>query len=109
MVRYRGTEVHSSNCVKESFICDLVQRYKGTELEFSSYFSDLLEYLVKIDQGTEVHRYRAKNLPEMELFGSGTEVQRYTAQIVSRRALFGTRYRGTKVQSSNFQAISLIY
>ena len=101
-VRYRGTEVHSSNCVKESFICDQVQRYKGTELKFSSYFSDLLEFLVKIDQGTEVHRYRAKNLPEMELFGSGTEVQRYTAQIVSRRAFFGTRYRGTKVQSSNF-------
>ena len=109
MVRYRGTEVHSSNCVKESFICDQLQRYKGTELKFSSYFSDLLDYLAKIDQGTEVHRYRAKNMPEMKIFGSGTEVQRYTAQIVSRRALFGTRYRGTKVQSSNFQAISLIY
>ena len=61
MVRYRGTEVHSSNCVKESFICDLVQRYKGTELEISSNFSDKLEFHVKIDQGTEVHGYRAKN------------------------------------------------
>ena len=108
-MKYRGAEVHNSNFVKESFICDQVQRYKGTEFEFSSYFSDLLEILVKIDQGTEVHRYRAKNLPEMELFGSGTEVQRYTAQIVSRRALFWTRYRGTKIQSSNFQVISLIY
>ena len=108
-MKYRGAEVHNSNFVKESFICDQVQRYKGTKLKFSSYFSDLLEILVKIDQGTEVHRYRAKNLPEMELFGSGTEVQRYTAQIVSRRALFWTRYRGTKVQSSNFQVISLIY
>ena len=64
---------------------------------------------MKIEQGTEVHRYKARNLPEMELFGSGTEVQRYTAQIVSRRALFWSRYRGKKVQSSNFQAISLIY
>ena len=26
-VRYRGTEVHSSNCVKMSFICDQLQRY----------------------------------------------------------------------------------
>ena len=26
--------------------------YKDTELEFSSYFFDLLEFLVKIDQGT---------------------------------------------------------
>ena len=54
---------------------------------------------MKIDQGTEVHGYKAKILPEMEVFGSGTEIQRYTAQIVSRRALFATRYRGTKVQS----------
>ena len=57
---------------------------------------------MKIDQGTEVHRYGAKNLSEMELFGSGTEVHRYTAQIESGRALFGTRYKVTKVQSSNF-------
>ena len=64
---------------------------------------------MKIEQGTEGHRYKARNLPEMELFGSGTEVQRYTAQILSRIALFGTMYKGTKVQSSNFQAISLIY
>ena len=84
-------------------------RYRGKKVQSSNfqaiYFSDLLEFLVKIDQGTEVHRYRAKYLPEMELFGSGSEVQRYTAQIVSRRALFVNRYRGTKVQSSNFQDI----
>ena len=57
-----------SNFVKESFILDQVERYKGTGLKFSSYFSDLLEFLVKIDQGTEAHRYRVKNLPEMEHF-----------------------------------------
>ena len=108
LVKYRGAEVHNSNFVKESFICDQVQRYKGTELEFSSYISDLLDFHVKIDQGAGVHRYRAKNLPEKELFWSGTEVQKYTAQIVSRRALFVTWYRGTKVQSSKFQAIFLI-
>ena len=102
MVKYIGAEVHSSTFVKESYICNQAQKYKGTELKFSSYFSDLLKFLVKIDQGTEAHRYRAKNLPEMELFGSGTGAERYTAQIVSRRALFVTKYRGTKVQSSNF-------
>ena len=37
----QGTEVESSNCVKERFIWDQVQRYKGTELEVSSNFSDL--------------------------------------------------------------------
>ena len=79
-MKYRSAEVHNSNFVKESFICDQVQRYKGTELEFSSYFSDLLEFLVKIDQGTEVHRYRTQNLQNKKLFWPGTEVQRYTAQ-----------------------------
>ena len=73
-----------------------VQRYRGTQLKFCQgdlfwgpgteierytarsfkvfYISDLLDFLMKIDQGTKVHRYRAKNLPEMEPFWSGTEV-----------------------------------
>ena len=54
----------------------------------------------------KVHRYRAKNLPKMELFGSGTEVQRYTAQVVSSKSLFWDqvqRYKGTELEvSSNF-------
>jgi hypothetical protein len=74
---YRGTEVHNSNCVKESFIWDKVKRYRGTELKISSYFFDLLEFLVKI---IKAHRYRAKSQPEIGLFGSGTEVQRYRAR-----------------------------
>ena len=78
-----------------SIILDQVQRYKGAELEFSSYFSDLLEFLVKIDQGTEVHRYRTKNMPEMKIFGSGTEVQRYTAQNLSIKLNLGQVQRYT--------------
>ena len=107
MARYRGTEVHSSKSVKENIKLGQVQRNRGTQLKFHYYFTDLLEFLLKIDQGTEVHRYSAQNLPEMKLFLPGTMVQRYTTQTLSKRALFATRYRGTKVQSSNFQLFIL--
>ena len=53
----------------------------------------------------KAHRYRAKNLPEIALFGSGIEVQRYTAQIVSRKSLFWDqvqRYKGKELEISSY-------
>ena len=99
MARYRGREVNSSKSVKDNIKLGQVQRNRGTQLEFPYYFTDVMEFLLKIDQGTEVHRYRAQNLPEMKFFlpgtevhsskfvnqiqfGPGTQVQRYTARII---------------------------
>ena len=94
--RYRGTQLKI--CQSSS----IWARYRGTQLEFSYYFTDVQEFLLKIDQGTEVHRYRAQNLPEMKIFLPGTEVQRYTAQNLSIKFNLGQvqRYRGTQLKFS---------
>ena len=84
-----GKEVHRYTAQIESTRALFGTRNRGTELTITSYFSDLVEFLVKIDQGTKVHKYRTKNLPEMELFGSGTEVQRYTANISQGEPFLG--------------------
>ena len=99
-----GTEVQRYTAQNLSIKLNLgqVQRYRGTQLEFTYYFTDVQEFLLKIDQGTEVHRYRAKNLPEMKIFLPGTEVQRYTAQNLSIKFNLGQvqRYRGTQLKFS---------
>ena len=102
LARYRGTKVHSSKSVKDNFKLGYVQRYRGTQLEFPCYFTDLLEFLLKIDQGTggtqvqspksardetffgQVQRYKGTQLKICERqfqIGLCTEVQRYTARI----------------------------
>ena len=75
-----GTKVHSSKSAKENFKLSQIQRYRGTQLKFPCYFTDLLTLLLNIAKGTGVHRYRTQNLPKMKIFWPGTEVQRYTAQ-----------------------------
>ena len=102
-----GTKVqrYTAQNLSIKFNLSQVQRYRGTQLEFSYYFTDVQEFLLKIDQGTEVHRYRAQNLPEMKIFLPCTEVQRYTAQNLSIKFNLGQvqRYRGTQLDfSCNF-------